>query len=130
MTELAIQNDLTPSEYKPIDKNVSGFAFNSRGFAIYAFKTVHGVQCELKESFKKDAVILVDGNHCLALGKRDIEKLLPFLNNFVASNNGSIVGDDFASEERHAAVQMASLACNLDFGNNEDDNESETIELD
>lgn len=127
MTELAIENDLKPADYKKLDKKLSGFSFTSCGIAIVAFKNVRGDDYELRESFKKDAVLLVDDAHCLVLGKRDVEKLLPFLQTFVAGTSGSIVGDDFASEERHLAVQLAPLECNLDFGN--DDDESETIEI-
>ena len=126
MSGLAVNSDLNPSEYTNIKSNVSGFGFNSRGFAIYPFTSKRGTKAELIESVKKDAVIFSSGDFSIALGKEDIVRILPFLQNFVENESGSMLGDDFASRERHLAVEQEPFQCNLEFENSDD----ETIVVD
>lgn len=121
-----MNSDLDPSEYTTVKSNVSGFGFNSRGFAIFPFTPKRGTKAELTESVKKDAVILTSGNCSIALGRNDILRILPFLQNFVESESGSMLGDDFASRERHLAVELEPFRCNLEFENSDE----ETISVD
>lgn len=92
-----------------VQGNISNYSVNRRGFASVEFKDSYCHSGYLRESSALGNVWLGvdDADVNLHLSRDNVRMLLPFLQNF--ANDGTILGDDWESEERKLAVEMRKM---------------------